>query len=760
MSTPHDKSGQPSNGPASSLQNVPGTTVPDESTPQSTTENVVADVTMDPGDSAGNGNDPSAAVSNTARLSEIPAELQQEVQILRLELERTQAELRLAQVQRSIAEAEAASARSMMNDMKDASGEIKGRLDELRDDVSRYKRQRNDLERRYDEAKENWRLKCHEFEDEIDTLRYELYMQGTQTQERRSTGSAPYDQDDPMEYNSMYGDDPAGSISSGNQPGSTMMSTPPITSSNTVVSATVPAIAPATAPTHTSAVGTTSSQSNTPTNRSDAHSYSGVTRGTSAFQGNPQPTNRVGQTNTRGPRPFDGGPPVKFNNTDKMSGTVSSRWADSEPSQGESLKRRSTGDFGPARGRHTPRGGTGFSRGRGNSRVSATRRAAKAATSDDIEWTGRHTINNTDPEGAAAWRQLDAPSALALFQGANVTTLDPTIHARQRMLVRHARMVPRDRLSAVQQQVVQLAYHLEQMGNHPLAPVSQIPMGVRFGVDGTYSSVDMAVHRFLSSIRPENRGEDMLAILHRINRVVAEIFSRPDTYSRLVESIAPEVSDNIYSDPLDQTVLTASTRLNPSTFENAMAVTHRSVAQWLWTTIRLPRSIARHVIEPYFRRSQWHSIAVRELSRLQHTPGVPDSVVEWTQRAITQAHQIARTSFVVRTNARYAIRDLNRSVWNDPSRTNWRWTIPPRLTQTAVPLTVAQILQEDASFNEVDLDVNWIPENVRSYFLPMYLAAYTAWEQEDLSAHEVPAGDATGTTGEADFNQPDTVDSA
>lgn len=219
------------------------------------------------------------------------------------------------------------------------------------------------------------------------------------------------------------------------------------------------------------------------------------------------------------------------------------------------------------------------------------------ATNDVLEWTGRDTVNTTDPARADAWCILDGPAAIALFQGGNMTSLDPVLHTRQRLFVCHARMVPRNQLSATQSHILQLALCLEQLGNHPIVPSTQVPTGVRFGKSGTYSSVDTHVHCFLVALRPESWGKRS-PIIDRVNRVVGKIFSCPDTYQRLVASIAPDAGDDIYADPLDQTVLTAASRMHADMFPDVDSVTHQFVAQWVWTIVCVPRSVARHVIEP------------------------------------------------------------------------------------------------------------------------------------------------------------------
>ncbi|KAF8601850.1 hypothetical protein BDV93DRAFT_509697 [Ceratobasidium sp. AG-I] len=656
---------------------------------------------MNPGDSAGDGNQTRAEVSTTAPTSGTAADILPEAHRLRLELERLRGELNVARAERDIARTETAAARSMMKDYKESVEETKSRVRELRKDLDRYRDRRDD-------DREDWRLKSIDYEEQIAALKHYEHLRCTQPPR---VDPVPYESPESREeFYSMYEDD----RSAGQQ------SAPNTTPVRRQVP--LPAVESSTASTNSSAVATTTAPTTTTAVApATANSYSGVTQGTPAF---------------RGYRPIEGVPPVNFGQPDKSSGTASLRWADADgASQAASLKRRSTGDLNSGRGRHAPRGGTGFSKAHGNTRVASARRAAKAATADDLQFDGRHTVNTTDPAGAEAWRVLDAPTAVGLFQGGNITSLDPALHARQRTLVRHAWMVPCDRLSATQQHVLQLAQRLEQLGNHPIVLSTQIPTGVRFGEAGTYSS----------------SRADMGPIIDRVNRIIGEIFSRPDTYRRFVASIAPDVSNDIYSDPLDQTVLNAASRMNATMFPDLTSVTHRSVGLWLWNVVHVPRSIARHMLEPYFRRNQRHSIAAREFTRMDSVQGMPDDVIEWVQRAAAQPGHL-RTSFVVRTRARYAIRDLDRMVWVNLERTHWRWLTPPPTVQSAVARTTAQTLQEDVSYLEVDLDVDWIPESVRTQFRPVYHSVFTEWEQDDLLAHEVPEG-------EPNFDQEDTMDS-
>lgn len=73
--------------------------------------------------------------------------------------------------------------------------------------------------------------------------------------------------------------------------------------------------------------------------------------------------------------------------------------------------------------------------------------------------------------------------------------------------------------------------------------------------------------------------------------------------------IAPNEGENIYDDPIDITYLTEANRLTPTHFQMLEGINALSVVQYLWYVLGVPCSIAQHIVEPYFRRIQRHSMA-------------------------------------------------------------------------------------------------------------------------------------------------------
>ncbi|KAF8597531.1 hypothetical protein BDV93DRAFT_562143 [Ceratobasidium sp. AG-I] len=665
---------------------------PDES-------HVDTDVTINPGETARDG-----------------TELRTETKRLRRELDRLRVELRMAQDQAELARAEASAARSMMRDSTQSLNSVSSHMDELKEDAERskkdadrYQRARDNAERRVADTQEDWQLDSVKLTEEIDNLRQENYELQNPRAFGTSTPSVPNRQSD--------GDNTSGF--------------------EDYTPATRPAISQSSAQAASQSV--TSSTASTKT--VEQNTFSGVTRGTSAFPNPGKAPASSGPNDKRGIRPLDRVPPVKFDSPGFQSGLASSHWSDKPFTQSANLKRRSQGDLANSFDRHAPRSGTGFgtgfSRGRGGTKQSSAARRTKDNTRDeDLEWTGRFMVHTHNPVSANTWRVLSAQGAIALFTGPNAMRVDPDHNRLQQTLVHHARMIPRDRLSAAQQQVLDLARNMENMGDHLIMRTEQVPTGVRIGENTSISAMDMSVHRFLLAVRPTGARE-LAPIINRVNHVLGEIFSRPQTYRHIVETIVPGVSEDIYSDPLNVTSVTDTTRISAVHFPDVSAVDYMSVGRWLWEVLRVPRLVVHHVLEPYFRRGQRHTLANRALARLNDAVGIADSDLEWIQHTTALVGSAGRSSFLVHAPARFPVRDLNRIVWGNLEMTCWRWMLPAPSVPSAVPATAVEILRSDVSYLDVNVRVDWVPESIRAVFLPTYESDVTAWEQTDV-IHTVP----------------------
>ncbi|EUC60407.1 hypothetical protein RSOL_340620, partial [Rhizoctonia solani AG-3 Rhs1AP] len=351
----------------------------------------------------------------------------------------------------------------------------------------------------------------------------------------------------------------------------------------------------------------------------------------------------------------------------------------------------------------------------------------------DLEWTGRWHVNPADPESANAWRIRDTQQVSALVTGTNRTRIDPTLQETQRLLINGARLVPLNHRSAAQTEVVEFATWAESAGNHPLRHLNQTGTGVRRGTDGTLNALDITVQRFITELRPNTGHTDHQARIGRINHLMREIFSHPNSYRRLVDVIDPNTGSDIYADPVNETVLSEANRINAVTFPDGVAITHLSVTRWLWSTLRISRAIAQHLIEPYFRRQLRHTLAARTLERLADQPNVSDQALAWIQMF---GIPNARSQFFTVTDRRYTVRDLSRSIWQTSGGQRWRWVLPAA-PPGVVDQPPMQTLAADTSFGEIDVTIDWLPDHVRQVWEPLYTAAVTAVEQEDLLAAPV-----------------------
>ncbi|QRV99323.1 hypothetical protein RhiJN_27342 [Ceratobasidium sp. AG-Ba] len=224
----------------------------------------------------------------------------------------------------------------------------------------------------------------------------------------------------------------------------------------------------------------------------------------------------------------------------------------------------------------------------------------------------------------------------------------------------------------------------------------------------------MAVLRFVQSICSSGQGRTSLA--QRVEQIIIDIFSRPGTYERGVALIDASASNDIFNDPLNNTVITDETRVSATHFPSPESFTPIRVIEWLWRTLRVPRSIAR------------------QLSDLSQSPGVPEDVVSFAQSA-TATGQLspARRNFIFQSSQTFAIRDLERLTWADPGQTLWRWAIPASTNPSMTARTQSEVLRADSLHENIgSIQVAWMPDNVRAMFEPRFNAAVTAWNQVDV----------------------------
>lgn len=157
-------------------------------------------------------------------------------------------------------------------------------------------------------------------------------------------------------------------------------------------------------------------------------------------------------------------------------------------------------------------------------------------------------------------------------------------------------------------------------------------------------------------------------LVSRVNSVLCQIFLSPGTYVRLVAMIAPNGSDALYDDPTDVTFLTEVNRLTTIHFPTLKGVNTLSVTQYLWQIFRVPHSVARHVLELYFRHTQRHSRAQQALIGLEDRDGVTDKAIDWVREiGLPSSH----AEFVGHLPQLYAGRDLGRQVWRDEATRQW-----------------------------------------------------------------------------------------
>ncbi|KAG9090448.1 hypothetical protein FS749_000529 [Ceratobasidium sp. UAMH 11750] len=634
---------------------------------------------------------------------------------LRAELSRVQQALKLSRE-------EAHTTREFFNTAKKTMEDQHADAKELREDASTYWRAARRAEDSLKQEREQWHHDRNDYIAQIDELRMELHEARMRELSTLSSSVPPlpssvphagpvYEDDDDNIYNDLPMDTAATPLGAENIPPAlpaTIPPNPPAPSARTHApsganpSAPAP---PATAP------------------YQGPHTYSGVTQDLPANQrGNAIYPGHSKSVVTY--RPILDVAPVPSGQPDL--------WGDYKFAPPDSLKRRHVGESHSGE-RHTPRGGTGFgfSRGRGcggnhHYRSKSGKKADQSSFEDgSLEQGMQWVTNTTDPEGAGMWNAQDAQDIHSVFNGPSITQVDPTLFHLQQGLLRQARLLPHDVRSAAHWDIIRQGTLLERNFNHPIQGTEHVSPGVRVGEHGTLSSVDMAVTRFTQALRPTGQGRSTVA--QRVEQVMIDIFPRPGTYQRGVARIDAHALNDIFSDPLNVTVITDPTRIGPSYFPTTESVTPLRVIQWLWNNIRLPWSIARVILEPFYQR---------------RSPGVPEDVVMFAQTATTPGQlPPARRNFIFIVPQSFAIRDLERITWSNPGQTLWRWIIPASTDPSLTARTQSEVLRADSSHENIgSINVTWMPDNVRALFVPRFSAAVTVWDQADvLGDADVPA---------------------
>ncbi|QRV85235.1 hypothetical protein RhiJN_13253 [Ceratobasidium sp. AG-Ba] len=691
------------------------------------------DVTMTTGDSIGGnaqrGNEVSAGVAT----AEYSANTQSEISRLNAEVARLRAELAWANQALELSREEARTMREFFNTAQKALEEQRADTKDLREDAATYRRAAQRAEETLEKEREQWRHDRNDYIHQIDEL-YRSRTRDISTPNSTVPATMPpdpyadpdyYDDDEGDIYDDVPMDPPSQTIAPVGQ--EALPVTTPVDHQPPARTQPMPPAQPSRSRAPAGAPSNTSVQ---PTNfpSKGPHRYSGVTRDLPANQRGSAVYPGHGKSVVTY-RPIPEVPPVPTGQPEYPDeyGYIPV----------ESLKRRHTGESNSGE-RYAPRGspGFGFGRGRGDPHHYRSKSSKKAdgANFEDgtLEKGDRWVVNTTNSEGAAMWRARDAQDIHSMFHGPSQTRVDPMLFRVQRGLLRNARLVPPDYWSAAHREVVRMGMLLEHDFNHPIQGTKHVSPGVVIGEHGTLSSTDMAVLRFVQSICSSGQGRTSLA--QRVEQIIIDIFSRPGTYERGVALIDASASNDIFNDPLNNTVITDETRVSATHFPSPESVTPIRVIEWLWRTLRVPRSIARVIIKPFYRRRVQHTIATQQLSDLSQSPGVPEDVVSFAQSA-TATGQLspARRNFIFQSSQTFAIRDLERLTWADPGQTLWRWAIPASTNPSMTARTQSEVLRADSLHENIgSIQVAWMPDNVRAMFEPRFNAAVTAWNQVDV----------------------------
>lgn len=307
-----------------------------------------------------------------------------------------------------------------------------------------------------------------------------------------------------------------------------------------------------------------------------------------------------------------------------------------------------------------------------------------------------HWLRRDNSAEVQAWINTPDTEILSIFSNSRRTELGAI--TRLQRLIMSAPMPPeRVNRSYVQNAVNRAVLDWGNQSNHPATRDAGRSGGVLQGANLAYNPVDMTAQLFfnqLSRINSPRGRSDRHGVA--VTRIARGIFARRNRYDILVEELDPDATDP----PPTATRLDQSSSFDFSSFQSPEQISERDVAAYLWRTLRVPRSIASTVFVPYARRLARVSIATELLrTRLAEDAALPAEERRWN--GVTE--RMAAQSFRPRSALSFPVRTV--SLFSSGPIVHWL-------------LPVGEFA---ASTEEVDANLEWLPEAVREEFRAEYM---------------------------------------
>jgi hypothetical protein len=92
----------------------------------------------------------------------------------------------------------------------------------------------------------------------------------------------------------------------------------------------------------------------------------------------------------------------------------------------------------------------------------------------------------------------------------------------------------------------------------------------------------------------------MARLISRVGDLMRALFARPGRYAARVTALFPEADPRPSRDARDATYLTDENRFDGSRFTDVSTIQEDDVVRWLYETLRVPRTEAAEILEPFF----------------------------------------------------------------------------------------------------------------------------------------------------------------
>lgn len=310
---------------------------------------------------------------------------------------------------------------------------------------------------------------------------------------------------------------------------------------------------------------------------------------------------------------------------------------------------------------------------------------------------GSHWLRDEESPEVQAWQNTSDLDIASLFSPARRRETGET--TRQQRLIMSAPMPPdRFNRSFLQNSVNRAVLEWGEQSNHPVSRGESRSGGVLIGPNLVFNPVDLNAQFFFNQLQRLNSSRGSRSRLPgALVRVIRNMFTRPGRYEQLVASLDPGATDHGPT----ATRLDSSSAVDFSVFREPEDMTEEVAAEYLWQTLRVPRSVAQEVLQPYARRLARVGAAMGVWrARVTEDRARPPAERQWQVVTEREASQLFRP----RSMVEFSITDVR--LFASPPIVFWAMPVGPL----------------EATVDELDANLGWIPESLREAFAADYRA--------------------------------------